>query len=216
MSNSHTFPGLCRATRAYTRTLRPSTRKDSSKMEVSTPRCKTLKSSCLVTEGGTFSAPCHQSSRQPLILTRMFPIPSVVFALEKVLQSGCFSRRSLVRSPRSTLRRRWMKAGIRSPQTQSSIPESLCEWSHIVGPPSRSVWLTSGELSVPQGTFPVQSRPQAPIVPSDIVDRRGLSSLAGCLRYLTRSYMVDGTWVIRKYTKRSKALWIHKLRRNLG
>ena len=56
------FLGLFCTTRVYTRTLKPLTLKDSSKAEVSTPKSKTLRSSCLVTEGGTFSALCHRSS----------------------------------------------------------------------------------------------------------------------------------------------------------
>lgn len=49
-------------TRVYTRTLRPSTRKYSSKMEVSTPKYKTLRILCPVTEGGTLKVFCHLSS----------------------------------------------------------------------------------------------------------------------------------------------------------
>ena len=131
------FSGLCRVMRVYTQTLRHSTRRDLSKTEVSTPKCKTLRSSCPVTEGGMFGVPCHPSSpphhRRLLLLMHVSSVPLVVFALERILQSGRFSRLSLVRSRRSTLRRRWMNTGMESPRIQSSIPGSSCTCLHSAG-----------------------------------------------------------------------------------
>ena len=109
MSDPHPlFSGPCRAMRAYTPTLRPSIRRDSSKAEVSTPTYKTLRSLCQVMEGGTFRAllPRHPFHSRTMSLRCLSPLPLVAFALESTLQSRCFSPRSLVRSPHLTSMRR--------------------------------------------------------------------------------------------------------------